>query len=189
MNIERLQFSEAFQKEGISLKKLKKYNGLFWLSFALIICFFIVMLVFMTDFYHFFYDGTQETGQFFKELQVLNKYAFNQSLVLVVGILCLLISDLKTFHGALGSSVISLGLTIFQIIKMVTVVPTMNYFISSYKKLELTANLYNANQLRILNVTNILEITIAIVLIVLTIQCFVLWIKNKKTLLRRVTNE
>lgn len=176
------RLKRPFPKEGMSLKKIKKHNILFWLALVMIVAFFVVMLVFMTDFYNFYYDGTAETGQFFKELQVLNKFAFNQSLVLVVGILLVFAADLKIYRGSLGASVILVALTIYQVIRMLTVVPTINYFVGGYQNLDLTSALASGHQLGMLQLSNILEIGITVVLVLLTAQCIYLWLKQRKQL-------
>lgn len=64
---------------------------------------FVLYLGFMTQYYVLFYDGTMETGKYYKQLQVFNKEAFGLTIQFLVFALILLAFELhKNRPGLFG---------------------------------------------------------------------------------------
>ncbi|WP_125608140.1 hypothetical protein [Lapidilactobacillus bayanensis] len=162
------------------MRMLKKNNFIFWVAFVVAVAYFVLSLVFMTDYYSFFYDGTNQTVQFFKELQILNRYIFMQSLIVLVSMILLLPTGLKANNYSLVSIVLLLLSTIYMGIRMTNTLPTITYFIAKYHQLTLSPNLVASSQLTVLELAKLMTIVLLVLLVILTLESIVLWFRTRQ---------
>lgn len=109
-----------------------------WLLVVIGIGYFIYSLGFMTGFYEFFYNGTSETYDFYKELQVVNHYIFNTSLIIIlIAGFCLLTGIDYKKRNWFWIGMLSIA-DIYLISKIIVLVQTMPYFTNWYQTLDLS---------------------------------------------------
>lgn len=80
---------------------------------ALVVTLFVVYLGFMTQYYVLFFDGTFEMFEYYKQLQVFNKEAFNISLLFLVVLGLLSIFGLAKYRPGLAGLIVAIGATVF----------------------------------------------------------------------------
>lgn len=74
----------------------------------------VVYLGFMTHFYVLFYDGTMEMFEFYKQLQVFNKEAFNLALMFLGLVIVLFAFALHRFRPGLFGLLVVFGTAVFM---------------------------------------------------------------------------
>ena len=74
---------------------------------------FVLYLGFMTEYYVLFYDGTDELYEFYKQLQVFNKDAFNIALQIMILTVILMTFELHKYRPGLLGVIYVLGMSIY----------------------------------------------------------------------------
>ncbi|GEM02359.1 hypothetical protein SAMN05421839_13019 [Halolactibacillus halophilus] len=116
--------------------KFSKIIPIVWITLIFSIIYFIYTLGFMTPFYDFFYGGTESTYQYYKELQVVNKYMFNASIILVLGsIFCLITGISRKKRNWFWIATLGL-VNVLAIIRIVVLLQTIPTFIDKYNGLD-----------------------------------------------------
>ncbi len=78
---------------------------------GLVAALFVLYLGFMTQYFVLFFDGTMETFEFYKQLQVFNKEAFSIALWFIVVVALLYAFGLARYRPGLGSLLATVGAT------------------------------------------------------------------------------
>jgi len=97
---------------------------------------FVLYLGFMTHYYVLFYDGTVETFEYYKKLQVFNKEAFNLAIIFVVLALALLVFELHKYRPGLFGLALVLGSTAYISLNSMVILRVIPKYKQSYLALD-----------------------------------------------------
>jgi hypothetical protein len=97
---------------------------------------FVLYLGFMTQYYALFYDGTLEMLEVYRQLQVLNKEAFNLSLWFLVFALILLAFNLHKYRPDLFGWAYVVVMTVFITQKSLQLTHVLPKYLRSYLALD-----------------------------------------------------
>lgn len=143
----------------------------------------VLSLGFMTNFYELFYNGTAETYEYFKDLQILNNAIFNASIIIFVASLFLIAFDItKKVAGIFGLSYV-IGFNIYIFIKALDVFRVNSYFYTVYKTLNFTeVEGYNPSELPFILINTLFGVLMlmAVVLLVIVSFNYIKKSKNRK---------
>jgi hypothetical protein len=92
---------------------MKVQSGLVYAVGIAAVLIFVLYLGFMTHYYVLFYDGTDEMYEFYIQLQVVNKDAFDIALQIVVLTVILLAFELHKYRPGLLGMIFVLGMTVY----------------------------------------------------------------------------
>jgi hypothetical protein len=106
---------------------------------ALCVALFVLYLGFMTQYYTLFYDGTMETFEYYKLLQVFNKEAFTISLVFIALTLALLLFGLHKYRPGLFGLIIVFITTAYMIINSITILQVLPKYKRAYLALDFSS--------------------------------------------------
>ena len=106
---------------------------------ALCIALFVLYLGFMTQYYDLFYDGTMETFEYYKLLQVFNKEAFTISLIFIALTLALLMFGLQKYRPGLFGLITVLIATVYMIINSITILQVLPKYKRAYLALDFSS--------------------------------------------------
>ena len=111
--------------------------ALFYAIVALVVVTFVLYLGFMTQYYVLFYDGTFEMFEYYKQLQVFNKEAFNIALLFIVMAGLLSVFGLSKYRPGLASLAVALGTGIFVTLRSLALLAVIPLYKRGYLALEL----------------------------------------------------
>lgn len=103
---------------------------------ALVVALFIVYLGFMTRYYVLFFDGTFEMFEYYKQLQVFNKEAFNIALLFIVMAGLVYLFGLPNYRPGLASLSVAAGTTAFVTIRSLALLNVIPIYKSNYLALD-----------------------------------------------------
>ncbi|MGB1249524.1 MAG: hypothetical protein ACPG8W_02760 [Candidatus Promineifilaceae bacterium] len=103
-----------------------------------VVALFVVYLGFMTHYYILFFDGTLEMFEYYKQLQVFNKEAFNIALLFVIMAGLLSIFGLTKYRPGLAGLTIAIGTTVFVILRSLALLNVIPLYKSGYLALDFT---------------------------------------------------
>lgn len=103
---------------------------------ALVAAVFVLYLGFMTQHFVLFYDGTVEMFDFYKQLQVFNKEAFNIALLFIVAAFLLSLFGLPKYRPGLAALIVAVGSAVFVILRSVALLAVIPLYKSSYLALD-----------------------------------------------------
>ena len=103
---------------------------------ALVVALFIVYLGFMTRYYVLFFDGTFEMFEFYKQLQVFNKEAFNITLLFIVMAALVYVFGLSSYRPGLGSLAVAVGTTVFVTLRSLALLSVIPLYKGGYLALD-----------------------------------------------------
>ena len=103
---------------------------------AFVVALFIVYLGFMTRYYVLFFDGTFEMFEFYKELQVFNKEAFNITLLFIVMTALLYAFGLSNYRPGLASLAVAIGTTAFVTLRSLALLSVIPLYKRGYLALD-----------------------------------------------------
>lgn len=99
---------------------------------------FVFVLGYMTNFYPLFYQGNEETLALYRGLQVLNKYLFNQALVLVIFGAIFVVLKSRVNHVHILNLILQAGLILYLVNVFNTLLPTMNNILRTFLTLDVS---------------------------------------------------
>lgn len=105
---------------------------------TLVVALFVLYLGFMTRYYVLFFDGTFEMFEYYKELQVFNKEAFNIALLFVVMAGLLYVFGLNKYRPGLASLVVTGGAAAFVTTRSLSLLSVLPLYKSGYLALDFT---------------------------------------------------
>ncbi len=103
---------------------------------ATVIAIFILYLGFMTQYYVLFYDGTFEMFEYYKQLQVFNKEAFNIALIFLVFAALLSTFRLQSYRPGLAGLILVIITTIYLSMRSLSLISVLPKYKNNYLKLE-----------------------------------------------------
>lgn len=103
---------------------------------ALVTALFVVYLGFMTRYFILFYDGTFEMFEYYKQLQVFNKEAFNITLLFIVVVALLFLFGLSNYRPGLASLAVAVGTTIFVTLRSLALLSVLPIYKRGYLALD-----------------------------------------------------
>ena len=103
---------------------------------AFVVALFIVYLGFMTRYYVLFFDGTFEMFEYYKQLQVFNKEAFNITLLFIAVVGLLYAFGLARYRPGLASLAVAIGTTVFITTRSLALLNVIPIYKSSYLALD-----------------------------------------------------
>ena len=104
-----------------------------------IIALFVLYLGFMTQYYALFYDGTFEMFEYYKQLQIFNKEAFNLALQFVVFALVLFAYELQKNKAGLVGLIYVLFMTWFVSMNSILLIRVIPKYKRDYLALDFTS--------------------------------------------------
>lgn len=105
---------------------------------ALVVALFVVYLGFMTRYYVLFYDGTMEMFEYYKQLQVFNKEAFNIVLLFIVMAGLLSVFGLNKYRPGLVGLIVAVGTAVFVILRSMALLTVIPVYKRGYLALDFT---------------------------------------------------
>ncbi|RMF01635.1 MAG: hypothetical protein D6768_10175 [Chloroflexi bacterium] len=100
------------------------------------IALFVLYLGFMTQYYILFYDGTPEMFDYYKQLQVFNKEAFNLAIIFVCLALALLVFDLHKYRPGLVGLALAVGTTVYISLNSINILRVIPKYEQNYLALD-----------------------------------------------------
>ena len=105
---------------------------------ALVAALFILYLGFMTRYFVLFYDGTFEMFEYYKQLQVFNKEAFNITLLFIVMAFLLSVFGLNKYRPGLAGLLVVAGTALFVILRSLALLAVIPLYKRGYLALDFT---------------------------------------------------
>lgn len=105
---------------------------------ALVVALFVLYLGFMTQYYVLFFDGTFEMFEFYKQLQVFNKEAFNIALVFIVMAGLLSLFGLSNYRPGLAGLIVAIGTAVIVTQRSLALLSVIPAYKRSYLALDFT---------------------------------------------------
>ncbi|MFK7801314.1 MAG: hypothetical protein AB8G95_06770 [Anaerolineae bacterium] len=105
---------------------------------AFVVSLFVVYLGFMTRYFVLFFDGTFEMFEYYKQLQVFNKEAFNIVLLFIVMAGLLYLFGLSNYRPGLASLAATIGTTVFVMLRSLALLNVLPIYKRSYLALDFT---------------------------------------------------
>lgn len=105
---------------------------------ALVVALFVLYLGFMTQYYVLFFDGTLEMFDFYKQLQVFNKEAFNISLLFIVMVGLLSAFGLAKYRPGLAGLIVAIGTTVVVTLRSFALLSVLPIYKRGYLALDFT---------------------------------------------------
>ncbi len=103
---------------------------------ASVVALFLVYLGFMTQYFILFFDGTPEMFDFYKQLQTLNKEAFNIALMFIVMVALLSVFGLSKYRPGLAGLIVAVGTTVFVVLRSLDLLRVIPVYKSGYLALD-----------------------------------------------------
>ena len=103
---------------------------------ALVVALFVVYLGFMTSYYVLFFDGTFEMFEYYKQLQVFNKEAFNIALLFIVMAALIYVFGLSNYRPGLASLGAVIGATAFVTMRSLALLNVLPIYKKGYLALD-----------------------------------------------------
>ena len=105
---------------------------------ALVAALFVVYLGFMTRYFVLFFDGTLEMFEYYKQLQVFNKEAFNIALLFIVMAFLLSLFGLNKYRPGLAGLIVAGGTAVFVIMRSLALLSVIPWYKREYLALDFT---------------------------------------------------
>lgn len=105
---------------------------------GLVAALFVVYLGFMTRYFVLFYDGTFEMFEYYKQLQVFNKEAFNIVLLFIVMAFLLSVFGLNKYRPGLAGLIVAVGTAVFVILRSLALLTVLPVYKRNYLALDFT---------------------------------------------------
>lgn len=116
--------------------KSKKILSEQWVGIYLLIgvaaLYFVYSLGFMSNFYRLFYDGNSEMYDFFKELQLLNKFIFNSAIITLILAILALPFDIHKKKISWFNAIFLIGFFGYEISNLSTIFGSIPYYTNKY---------------------------------------------------------
>lgn len=103
---------------------------------ALVVALFVLYLGFMTRYFVLFFDGTFEMFEYYKQLQVFNKEAFNIALLFIVMAGLLSVFGLNKYRPGLAGLIVAIGTTIFVVLRSLALLNVIPLYKRGYLALD-----------------------------------------------------
>ena len=103
---------------------------------ALVVALFVLYLGFMTRYFVLFFDGTFEMFEYYKQLQVFNKEAFNIALLFIVMAGLLTVFGLNKYRPGLAGLVVAIGTAVFVILRSLALLNVIPLYKRGYLALD-----------------------------------------------------
>jgi hypothetical protein len=144
----------------------------------LVLALFVLYLGFMTQYYVLFYDGTFETFEYYKLLQVFNKEAFGIAVIFVVLAVTLIVFALHKYRPGLVGLIVVLGVVGYMIISSLSLMSVIPKYKRSYLALDFSSMEDYVPTTFVFDAAMVLQATLIGVLIILTIVAFATFIQR-----------
>ena len=103
---------------------------------ALVAALFVLYLGFMTRYFILFFDGTFEMFEYYKQLQVFNKEAFNIALLFIVMAFLLAVFGLNKYRPGLAGLVVAIGTAVFVVLRSLALLSVIPLYKRGYLALD-----------------------------------------------------
>ncbi len=166
--------------------KSKKLLSEQWVGIYLLIVaaalYFIYSLGFMSNFYRLFYDGNPEMFDFFKELQLLNRFIFDTSIVtLLLSILALPLEIHKKKTGWINM-IFLVGFFIYEVSNLGTIFGSIPYYMNKYMSFDFSGMDHYQTTPIVFTLEYVFYLSILLILFITVLAFMLRWIKQRKQL-------
>lgn len=171
---------------------LKAQSILVYAIAGVCLALFVLYLGFMTNFYALFHNGTMEMFEYYKQLQVFNKEAFNLSLMFLLFVLGLLMFDIHKYRPGLFGLIVVVAMAGYSIINSISILNVLPLYKNAYEQLDFAAiddyvpSVFTFNASFVLQ--SLLIVLMVLLLIVATIT-FVQRLREGNPVVRRLIHE
>lgn len=111
---------------------------LYYAIITLVAALFALYLGFMTRYFVLFYDGTFEMFEYYKQLQVFNKEAFNIALLFIVMAGLLSAFGLNKYRPGLAGLIVAIGGAVFVSLRSLALLTVIPWYKREYLALDFT---------------------------------------------------
>lgn len=111
---------------------------LYYAIITLVAALFVLYLGFMTRYFVLFYDGTFEMFEYYKQLQVFNKEAFNITLLFIVMAFLLSVFGLNKYRPGLAGLIVAVGTAVFVTLRSLALLTVIPIYKRGYLALDFT---------------------------------------------------
>ena len=118
---------------------MKIQSSLVYSVITVSVLIFVLYLGFMTEYYVLFFDGTDAMYEFYLELQVFNKYAFDIALRIMILAVVLMTFQLSKYRPGLLGLLFALGMTIYISVSSIPLVDDLARYKSEYLTYDFTS--------------------------------------------------
>ncbi|GAB5493174.1 MAG: hypothetical protein Phog2KO_33890 [Phototrophicaceae bacterium] len=142
----------------------------------------------MTEYYVLFFDGTDAMYEFYLELQVFNKYAFNIALQIMLLTVILMTFQLSKYRPGLLGVLFSLGMTIYISVSSIPLINDLVRYKRDYLAYDFTSmDDYTVSTLAfdIGLITHYLQMGVLIALCIVAIITFVQRLREGHPMIRK----
>jgi hypothetical protein len=162
--------------------KLKKILNEQWVGVYLLIgvaaLYFIYSLGFMSNFYRLFYDGNAEMYNFYKELQLLNKFIFNTALTTLILAILALPFDIHKKKTGWINVIFLMGFFGYELSNLSTIFGSIPYYTNKYMSFDYSI-IENYNTTPIMfTLTYVFYLSILLILLLLILIFVLQWVKQ-----------
>lgn len=118
---------------------MKIQSSLVYSVITVSVLIFVLYLGFMTEYYVLFYDGTDEMYEFYLQLQVFNKAAFNVALQIAMLTAILMTFQLAKYRPGLLGVIFAFGMTIYISLSSIPLVADLTRHKQDYLAFDFTS--------------------------------------------------
>lgn len=167
---------------------MKIQSSLVYSVITVSVLIFVLYLGFMTEYYVLFFDGTDAMYEFYLELQVFNKYAFNIALQIMLLTVILMTFQLSKYRPGLLGVLFSLGMTIYISVSSIPLINDLVRYKRDYLAYDFTSmDDYTVSTLAfdIGLITHYLQMGVLIALCIVAIITFVQRLREGHPMIRK----
>ncbi len=154
------------------------------------IALFVLYLGFMTHYYILFYDGTFEMFEYYKQLQVFNKEAFNLAIQFIVLVMLLFLFDLHKIRPGLFGIIVALSVSVYVSLSSISLINVIPKYKRGYLALDFV-ELENYNPSTFVFdasiVLHYVLIGVLAIMSIIAILTFIQRLKEGKPIIRKLT--
>ncbi|MBE2220712.1 MAG: hypothetical protein IAF02_04185 [Anaerolineae bacterium] len=168
---------------------LKTQSLLVYALIAVCIALFVLYLGFMTQYYSLFYDGTMETFDYYKLLQVFNKEAFSLSLIFIALGLVLLMFGLHKYRPGLFGLIAVFIATVYMSLNSITILQVLPKYKNAYLALDFSSMEDYVPSTFVFDAGLVLQsimIVLSVLFAIVAVMTFVQRLKEGKPLVRKL---
>jgi hypothetical protein len=149
---------------------------------------FVLYLGFMTQYYVLFYDGTMETFEYYKTLQIFNKQAFGIAVIFVILAFTLIVFALHKYRPGLVGLIVVLGVTGFMIVQSLALMSVIPKYKRNYLALDISSMEEYVPTTFVFDAAMILQATligVSAILIIVAFATFVQRLREGNPIIRK----
>lgn len=157
---------------------MKVQKALVYAVVIVVLALFILYLGFMTQYYVLFYDGTFETFEYYKTLQVFNKEAFGIAVIFVALAATLIVFALQKYRPGLVGLIVVLGVSGFMIMSSLSLMNVIPKYKRSYLALDFSSMEEYVPTTFVFDAAMVLQATLIGVLVIFIIVAFATFVQR-----------